>query len=176
MKITKTSALTQARLKENLLYNKETGIFTWRDDSENRKKANFPKGKIAGSPNSDGYTQIIIDGVSHKAHRLAWLYVYGKFPKTGIDHIDQSKDNNAIKNLREADQALNNKNRRMGRNNTSGVIGVARAIGCNKWRARVSVGGKCIFLGNYDTKEEAALARKVAEKKYGFSETHGKTM
>jgi len=99
MKITKTSALTQARLKENLLYNKETGIFTWRDDSENRKKANFPKGKIAGSPNTDGYTQIIIDGVPHRAHRLAWLYMYGKFPKTGIDHIDQSKDNNAIKNL-----------------------------------------------------------------------------
>ena len=74
--------LTQERLKELLHYDPETGVFTWLESAG--KKMN---GRIAGTHASKNYISI---GVSHKrylAHRLAWLYVYGKFPDGILDHL-----------------------------------------------------------------------------------------
>lgn len=51
-------------------------------------------------------------------------------------------------------------------NNTSGVTGVSYRKDRNKWRASIKIQNKDIFLGNYDTKEDAILARKLGEEKY----------
>ncbi|EFE1615700.1 hypothetical protein CKI87_000297 [Escherichia coli] len=64
---------------EVLDYNKETGIFTWKK----KLSARGAVGKVAGTI-SYGYNAINIDGVRYFAHRLAWLYVYGEWPKQEI--------------------------------------------------------------------------------------------
>ena len=77
--------LTQERLKELLSYDCETGLFT-RRYSMNRHK----EGSIAGAPHNKGYVQIMVDFNNYLAHRLAWLYVYGKFPDGQIDQIGRA--------------------------------------------------------------------------------------
>jgi hypothetical protein len=88
--------LTQARLKELLDYNPDTGIFT-----RKVSRPGFRVGDVAGSLTERGYIKIGIDGKNYSAHRLAWLYVHGKSPDNCIDHINGVRDDNRISNLRD---------------------------------------------------------------------------
>jgi Demerecviridae HNH endonuclease len=89
-------SLTQERLKELLHYDPGTGRFRWRVQQGNRG----PKGE-AGTTNPSGYCKIRVDGVTHSAHRLAWLYVYGKQPTSDIDHKKGNPTDNRIANLQD---------------------------------------------------------------------------
>ena len=71
----KGSPLTQARLKELLRYEPETGAFYWLVAKSSRAQI----GDRAGGLRSDGYWYIRIDGKNYVGHRLAWLYTYGHF-------------------------------------------------------------------------------------------------
>ena len=64
--------LTQARLKELLDYQPDTGKFTWKINRTGFAKA----GSYAGANKTGGYRQIRVDGTMYAAHRLAWLYVH----------------------------------------------------------------------------------------------------
>ena len=88
--------ITQKHLKEILDYNTETGIWTWRVNQARRIKI----GQRAGTIISDGHRHIGISGKFYKAHRLAWLYMTGEFPKDEIDHINGVPDDNRWCNLR----------------------------------------------------------------------------
>ncbi len=90
--------VTQARLKELLEYDPDTGIFRWRNAPNRRIRA----GAIAGNLDTYGNRQIRVDGKSYLAHRLAVLYVTGSWPTTDIGHRDLNNDNNAWGNLRQA--------------------------------------------------------------------------
>ena len=59
--------ISQARLKELLEYNADTGVFT--------RKVPWRGRTLAGSKESNGYWQISVMGKTYKAHHLAWLYV-----------------------------------------------------------------------------------------------------
>ena len=48
--------------------------------------------------------------------------------------------------------------------NTSGVKGVSLIKSCGKWLAYIDIKGKRISLGGFQTVEEAARARRAAEK------------
>lgn len=98
--------ITQARLKELLSYDRQTGLFTRRVPNKVR-----PKGFVYGAAENK-YVQISIDGRTYPAHRLAWLYVHGKFPVRPfeIDHIDRRKNNNAFDNLRVVTRSQNRRN------------------------------------------------------------------
>jgi hypothetical protein len=160
--------LTQTLLKEKLNYDPITGIFTWKQG----KYKNKPAGTIAGKLPDQGYVRINIDKKEYKAHRLAWLYMYGVFPPKHLDHINRNREDNSIANLRIADDSINSKNKTIYKNNSTGFHGVT-AHG-SRWRARINVKGKKIHLGIFDTAEEAAACRKQAEQKYGFHKNHGK--
>lgn len=146
--------LTQQILKNILKYDKYTGIFTW---LINIKKIKF--GDIAGSITKNGYTQIMIDGKNYKAHRLAWLYVLGKWPENDIDHKDRNKSNNIWENLRDVTRSLNMLNTGLRIDNTSGVTGVSYVTSRKMWQADYCG----IRLGIFDSKEEAIRSRKLAE-------------
>lgn len=78
------------------------------------------------------------------------------------DHINGDKLDNRRGNLRVVTPSRNQVNRkRLNRNNTSGVRGVARAFG--KWRAQITVNRKNHHLGLFASKEEAIAARREAE-------------
>ena len=81
--------VTQNRLKEIFTYDKSTGIFF-------RVKGTRKVGYV----NTKGYIRISVDGKGYFAHHLAWLYVYGIFPETTIDHINHVRTDNSIDNLR----------------------------------------------------------------------------
>ena len=54
----------------------------------------------------------------------------------------------------------------MYRTNTSGVKGVYYSKTRGKWTAQIMFRNKCYYLGGYDTIEDAARARREAEKQF----------
>lgn len=102
---------------EILSYDEESGILTWKV-YQGQAKA----GKIAGTPTSDGYLKVGINGTAYLAHRLIWFIKKGYFPEGLVEHRDRIRVNNAWNNLREATQQCNRRNSGNPSNNTSGVI------------------------------------------------------
>jgi Demerecviridae HNH endonuclease len=150
---------------ELLEYNPETGEFRWsRALSGRNGKAR--RGAIAGSLHSGGYIEIGIAGQRYFAHRLAWYFVHGVWPRDEIDHINTDKTDNRIANLREATSQQNHWNCGPRRRNASGIKGVYWDKRRQCWQAGIRVSGKNIHLGSFKTKEAAAHARVEAEKKY----------
>lgn len=139
--------IEHARLVHLVYYDKDTGVFTWRNPPKGRRA-----GSICGRTNR-GYVEIMLDGVSYMAHRLAWLYVTGSAPKGLIDHKDTDPSNNAFLNLREATYAQNGYNRKATRANPTGYKGVTK----RPWgyQAQVRANGKYQYLGTYKTPEAA---------------------
>lgn len=143
-------ALTQSRLKEVIDYSPDTGEFTWKISPANNTKA----GSIAGGIDDQGYRRIRVDGRRYKAHRLAWLYVFGAWPEHEIDHINLDRSDNRISNLREATMAENMRNRSgWGKTGLKGAY-VAR-VG---FSAVVQVDGMPRYLGRFPTAEAAHAA------------------
>jgi hypothetical protein len=152
------SDLTQARLKELLHYDPETGLFRWLVKFSRQQ----PDG-AAGTKDAYGYLLIRVERRLYKAHRLAWLYVHGAWPTKGIDHINRVRDDNRIANLREACQSLNTMNQGARANSRSGVTGVVWKEDRQKWYAQIRIGYRMVHLGVFKNKNDAAAARKKAE-------------
>jgi hypothetical protein len=159
--------LTQKRLKELLRYSPETGLFYWLVDR-------FPRhaGDVAGHHGRYNYVRISIDDRSYRAHRLAFMWMLGRWPTQFVDHIDMNKKNNKWSNLREASKSQNQANISMIKANTSGLKGVSRYRAGDSygkpWQAGICKDGKRKSLGHFATKEEAHAAyRDAAEKAFG---------
>jgi hypothetical protein len=120
-------------------------------------------GKVAGTTHL-GYVKIRINGKQYRAHRLAWLYIYGAFPSIDIDHINTVKSDNRIVNLRLAHDHENLKNIGLVKTNTSGFRGVHKAR--SKWQATASLNGDRIYLGRYDTPEAASEVYETFAKQH----------
>jgi hypothetical protein len=142
--------ITQERLKELLHYDKNTGLF-------------MKSGRKVGWVNEGGYIRIDLDRKKYYAHRLAWLYVHGSFPKFQIDHINGCKEDNKISNLRDVQDFENKQNRGGNKNNRSGYVGVYFDTSINRYRARIGINGKQRNLGSYETPWEAHEAYKKAK-------------
>ena len=152
--------LTQARLKDILHYDAETGVFTWLVRPNNRIRI----GDIAGRFNGRS-TMIRVDGVSYFAHRLAWLYMTGAWPINQIDHIDGNPLNNRIVNLRDVTQSVNMQNlRRAQSRNKSGVLGVSLDRG--RFRASIDIDGRTTYLGYFSSPELAHVAYLNAKRQH----------
>jgi hypothetical protein len=133
-------------------YDKDTGAFVWLKPTKFHPRM---LGKEAGSV-ATGYRMIRIDGQKYKAHRLAWLYVYGEIPALEIDHKNGNKLDNRIANLRLATNSQNqaNKNRVSGKKTPKGV----RLLASGKYQARISFDGRLFCIGTYETESEAVSA------------------
>lgn len=145
-----TNAL-QEQLCSRLDYCPETGVFKWRDG----KRA----GARAGSPNGRGYRHIYLARRLWAEHRLAWLYVHGRWPDGVLDHINGRVADNRIANLRDVTVKVNLQN--IG---TDGDVGVRRQG--SKWRALIGVDGRLKHLGVFSTKELARAAYLEAKKNH----------
>lgn len=153
--------LTQARLKELLEYDPETGIFTRKIRTTNSVRV----GDKAGSPDRHGYILICVDGKKYQASRLAFLWMTGAFPKEKAEHKDRTPLNNKWNNLRNSTQQQNQQNKAVQSNNKLGLKGVW-AISPIRWRARIKANGKQIHLGVFKSPAEAHLAYIAAATKY----------
>lgn len=172
----KRSELDVVYLYERLSYDPETGLLHWKYNSNMPQSWNTQWAlKEAFTYVSGGrYKQGAIDGVNHHAHRIDWAMYYGEWPTGVVDHINGDGTDNRIENLRMATVSDNAKNAKLSSANSSGVTGVVRLKNTDKWKAQIGHNGKCVFLGHFDTMEEAIAARKQAETKYGFHANHGR--
>lgn len=163
MSIPNKIEITQSELKNVIHYDDISGIFTWTKSLSKRAK----QGSKAGSINSGGYIKIVIKNKGYRAHRLAFIYMLGKNPNNFVDHIDGNTLNNSWSNLREATHAENMQNiKKSYKNNKLGIVGVSMHQG--KYKAQIAINKKHIFIGLFDTKEDASNAylkfkRKIHE-------------
>ena len=149
--------LTVDRLRALLEYNPDTGVFTRRVTTSSRAIAGAAVGTISGN----GYLQFRVDGRIYLAHRLAWLYMTGQWPDRDIDHIDGTRNNNQWKNMRAATRSQNIANSGIWKSNRTGHKGVVqdRTLA---WRAAITIDGKYLALGTFQTKEQAHAAYRTA--------------
>lgn len=165
------SVLTAERVREVFDYDKDTGLLTYK---RNRGGPRV-KGSVAGwvsrksNWNGGGYRVLSFNGREYAAHRIAWLWFYGREADGRIDHVNTDRDDNRIANLRESTHSENMANRRKQINNTSGYKGVAKSAGGKKWRATIQQH----HLGVFDTAEEAhdAYCRAAKETFGEFART-----
>ncbi len=173
-------------LREVLIYRPEDGLLFWRQrgakwfegnerfepDAAARMWNGRNAGKQAFSRTSiKGYKVGCIFGRQALAHRVIWKLVTGDDPDT-IDHINGIKHDNRFSNLRSVSQSTNCKNKATYSNNASGVPGVT-ATHWNKWK--VQIGNPPLYLGIFETFEEAVAVRKKAEPKRLYHPNHGRT-
>jgi hypothetical protein len=144
-------------------------IRCYRDGSVERKlKLSGPYGKKGDWKNCDskltggGYHCIKIDNKTYYLHRVI-AYCFGKLEQmemvdltNDIDHINGIKTDNRVENLRQATHQQNHWNRTKAK-------GYSWSNTAKKWRSNIMVNGKHIFLGYYDTEEEARNAYLTAK-------------
>ena len=141
--IERSKELTQEYLKEILYYDPETGLWFWFKEVRN-------SGRLAGSKDH-GYVSILINSKKrYLAHRLAFLYMLGRWPEKEVDHKDNVKNNNAWDNLRECTSRQNMANRPASKRNKLGVKGVSYHKNNKYYQVHIS-------LGCYKTLEEASI-------------------
>lgn len=160
--------LTQEQLKKEVEYNPLTGEFR-----RLRNGTRYKVGDIAGSPNSEGYICFRVLGKTYKAHRLAWLYIYGVLPSSTVDHINRQRDDNRISNLRDVSNRSNCSNRHD--NNMLVGVNYKCSRGSYSYRAYYQYEGKHLSrsfsTAKYGDTEALALAiaqRKKWEQEYGI--------
>lgn len=133
-------------------YDPATGIFTAKV-SAGRRKA----GDVLGYVKADGYRLIQFNGKWKYAHRLAWFFMTGEWPKDEIDHINNDRDDNRFANLRECTRSQN-------------MMNVPRRGACfhktrGKWIANICVNRQRTHLGSFNTEAEAIAAYETAARR-----------
>lgn len=153
------SALTHTRVRDLLDYDPETGKFFWRVNI-----SHGTVGKEAGAVHALGYVEVSIDTKSYKAHRLAWLYVFGHWPEHEIDHVNGVRDDNRLANLRQATRVQNMQNKTRYKSNKSGTIGVYFHKKTGKWVSAIQSAGKRKHLGVFNSIDQASAAYQTAKR------------
>jgi len=145
--------ITQDLLKELFLY-KEGKLF-----NKTKRRYNALTGEEAGCLQNTGYRAISVKGKLYLSHRLVYIYHNGEIADDlHIDHIDRTRSNNNIENLRLVTRQENQWN-------LPGK-GFHLHKPNNKFRAQIRVSGKRIHLGLFDTAEEARKAYLEAKKEF----------
>ena len=150
--------LTAEHLRRILLYDPHTGLWKWKERGKGKplKPDWWPGTKMA-----KGYYAIGISRWPRYVHRLAFLYMTGKWPSEEVDHIDGDRSNNRWANLREATHSQNKQNTGRRGHNTAGFRGVYHHRD-GGWVARIKIGEKRVSLGYFATPEEASRAYETA--------------
>ncbi len=163
--------LTQAEAERLFHYDPETGNLIRRITVGSRSR----EGDVAGHHLHHGYRAVGINSVKYLVHRVVWLIIHGEFPPKEIDHINGDKSDNRLTNLRAVSRHENNRNLKLSKRNTSGVIGVSYDKRRNKWIARIQ-SEACTqkSLGEFQNKSDAIEARRLANIKYGYHANHGR--
>lgn len=158
-------SITHAKLKKLIHYDPNTGelkrLTSFRGPSVNSKQI--------GSVTNKGYLYIRLGSKDRVlAQVLIWFYMTGVWPDKLVDHKDKNKLNNRWDNLRLATNSESTANRGLNKKNKLGVPGVSYVPSLGKYRARIGKDYKAIWLGTFDTIEEASSAyQKAREELFG---------
>lgn len=116
---------------------------------------------------NNNYPKIAINGVQYLAHRLAFVYMTGRWPTKYVDHINRDRGDGRWTNLRQADFTQHRANSVAFHNNRLGVKGITFNKNAKKkpFRACISAKRKHYYLGDFSTLEEASAAYEHAAKR-----------
>lgn len=142
-------------LRTWLSYNPDTGALIRKLKTNSRLDDIVPLNK-----------RIYFLGRRYPYSHIVWAIHYGKWPAIYIDHKDHNQLNFKLNNLREADESQNQHNKQMNNPLGKGVAFDKSVERKKPWVARIMVRNKSIFLGSFETSEEAAEAYAVAALKY----------
>lgn len=131
----------------------EREVFHWRGGLRTYKE----KYKKASICKKRGYAQcgLCKDGISknwtiHVLVAMAFMSFKPKGHSLVVDHIDNNRMNNSLNNLQII---TNRQNTSKDKKNKTGLIGVSKSY--NKYKSFIGYKGKKIYLGLYQTAEEA---------------------
>ena len=125
--------------------------------------------KVKYCVNKDGYYTITIHHKKYKksylVHRVIYKFnnpewdIHDSSGDNQVDHIDNCRSNNNIENIRIVNHSENQQNRL----STKGYYWNKKE---QKYHAQIRINHKSIYLGIYDTPEEARDAYLIAKPKY----------
>jgi hypothetical protein len=147
---------TLDQIKEYLSYESDTGTFYWVKDIPKRGiRPSISSGSIAGYLRPDGYVMLALLNKNYLAHRVAILFMTGEWPNGLVDHINGNPSDNRAENLRVVSHKENIRNQRRAR----GVYPNGK-----RFKSGLSVDGKYVHLGTFDTQEQAHQAYLEAKR------------
>lgn len=160
------SLITAERLRELVEYDQHTGAFTQRANYVGTRGARWAVGRLVGHVAATGYLTMRLDGRLYQAHRLAWLYAYGRWPDADIDHINGVRTDNRIANLRDVTNAVNRQNTRRARADSQTMVqGVTFCKRRGRFFSRIRCNGRAKFLGYFDDSGQAHQAYVEAKRR-----------
>ena len=178
--------LTQNLLHEIFAYDPETGVLSHKKRPRWMFKSGYNGGEASwktwnsryagrevASKNNHGYYRVSIGGVRYTAHRIIWMMVHGEWPDE-IDHINGSRADNRLHNLRAVNRQENLRNLARRSDNTSGYTGVSYSKRDGVFIAYITIDGRAKVIGRYATADKAAEARAKAQSEAGFHPNHGR--
>lgn len=132
-----------------------TGKLYWKEKPCDRIHAGAEAGSVANLSSGMRCT-VAVPGYKGRfyRYRLVWKIVYGYDPSDAIDHWDRNTLNDTPKNLINGGKSWNGRNKAV--TAKTGVRGVIRRG--KRWRVSLTHHGKSVYIGTYDTLEEAAAA------------------
>jgi hypothetical protein len=143
--------------------------------SDQGEVRNMKTGRIKKSMlRYDGYfqNQLCKDGnhKNHLVHQLvAKTFLENPNQFTQVDHKNNIRTDNRLENLQWVSHSQNQQNTPIRKDNKSGIKGVCKHG--DKWKAQIQIDGIKIYLGTYETIEEARDAR-IAKVQEVFTNAH----
>lgn len=153
--------LTHKRLKELVDYDPESGYFSWKFG-----RPGASMGVRCGTVKKAGYTILTLDRTLFRAHRVAWFFVHGEWPKDEIDHINRMRSDNRLANLRIADRSKNGFNKPVRSDSKIGVKNVSYDQETGVYYVRLVIDKKPFNFGGFATIGEAAACAATERLKH----------
>lgn len=147
--------MNKKELNKKFRYDPETGKLYPRKPRKGRE------GKEAGTHVNNGYRQVKVDGKFEYVHIVIWKMHYGVFDKQQYVVLHKNGDpaDNRIENLEKVgrEEAGRRPRKHVKPNKMSKYRGVSLVRRAN-FRASITHGDDSIYIGLFETEEEAAKA------------------
>lgn len=145
-------------VRKDFRYEPGTGILSKRNEQDgNRYDPVVTK-------TDRGYISVNYAGTTFLAHRIAWLIVTGRWPRSDITHINNNLADNRWQNLSDSQDCRPRPSGKTRAGKSARVRGVSYCATSKKFKAYIGVRGKTVHLGSFKKQKDAIAARLRAEK------------